>query len=398
MIFIHKNLRKDSKKLSKSLIALNAILFFFVSFLIGNGIAAAQIKYFDEPANSSTLLTTTKTGAELQAEIKNLQNRPTTAQYTEFKDQLSANIIPENPGSNQDVTINLEIYSFDINSSMITWKRNGQVISSGLGRKSLTFKTGNPGVKTTIDVTVDPRDRPSIARTFSFTPGEVDILWQADTYTPPFYKGKALFTTESSVTFVAMPKNTSGAIRPSETVYNWKLNDTRFADKSGYGKNTFNFEGQILIRPVKVDVETYTPTKGAGDNKEIAKDSVTVEPVNSYTRFYEDSLLHGVLFNNALIGNMSLNKSEVTIATYPFHKTLINKNSGINYTWYVDGSPVELAPTQNSITLRRKEGEKGRSLIVVKTENPNKIMQSSSDNLEITFDKKIIRNQTEFGQ
>ncbi len=383
---------------SHTLLLINAILFFIVAFLIGNGIAAAQVKYFDEPESPAATAAAAKAAAARQAELEKLRNRPATAQYSEYKDQISSTISPENPGPNQEVKINLEVYSFDINSAEITWKQNGKVISSGLGRKSLTFKTGNAGVQTKIDVTINPRDRPIVEQTFTFIPGEVDLLWQAEVYSHPFYKGKNLYTPESTITFVAMPRNGSGAIRPNETVFNWRINDTRFADKSGYGRNTYTYEGPILLRPVKAEVETYTPTKGAGDSKEVARDTVTVEPTSSYVRLYEESLSQGVLFNNALLGNIPLYQSEITIAAYPYFQTILNKNSGPIYTWDVDNTPVAISPSQNSVTLRKKEGEKGQSRVQVYVENPMKILQSSSVNIDISFDKKKQLSNTDSSQ
>ncbi len=384
---------RQSKR-SKFLLALNGLLFFTVAFLIGSGIAAAQIKYFDEPEPEPIVQTpqqiavANQNSAAREAELAELRSRPATEQYQEFKDQLSASVSPEHPGPNQEVKISVAVYSFDINSAEITWRQNGKVVASGLGRKNFSFKTGNPGVQTRIDVSIDPRDRPILTQTFTFIPGEVDLLWQAEVYSHPFYKGKSLYTPESNLTFVAMPRNNSGAIRPNETVFNWRVNDTRYADMSGYGRNTYLYEGPILLRPVKVEVETYTPTKGAGDTKEIAKDTVTVEPTDAFMRFYEDNLSLGILFDRALLGNMTLYKPEVTVAAYPYFQTILGKNSGPTYSWIIDGVPVDLAPTQNSITLRKKEGEKGQSYIAVQSANPLKILQTTETALLISFDKK----------
>lgn len=397
-----KQKSSHSSNSSGLLLAINAVLVFIVAFLIGNGIAAAQVKYFDEPEDTTTLAIASKSTAKTNAELERLRSRPVTEQYPQFKDQLSASVSPENPGPNQEVKINLEVFSFDINSAEITWKQNGKVVSQGLGKKNFAFTTGNPGVQTNIEVKIDPRDRPALTQSFLFIPGEVDLLWQADVYSHPFYKGKNMYTPESNITFVAMPRNVSGAIRPTETVFNWKINDARFADKSGYGKNTYTYEGPILLRPVKAEVETYTPTKGAGDSKEVARDTVMVTPTDSMLRLYEDNPSYGILFNRAIGGNMTLYKPEVTIAAYPYFQSIAGKNSGPNYSWLVDNSIVDISESQNSITLKRKEGEKGTSYISVTSENPLKILQTVDTALTISFDKKSKSfedsNISEFGE
>ncbi len=376
-------LKPGTKKLKTLLLLCNAVLLFIVAFLIGSQMARAQ---------SSTSV---PTAAQLEA----LRDRPYTAQYPEFQDQISATVIPENPSPNEIVQINLEVYSYDINSALITWKVNGKSVASAIGQKSFSFKAGKAGQTTKIDVTINPRDRPAVSQTFTFTPGEVDLLWQSDVYTHPFYKGKKLYTPESTLTFVAMPRNARGTIRPSETVFNWRVNGTVQGDKSGFGKNTYVFEGPIIIQPVEVQVETYSPTPGAGDQKETATSNITVEPKSPGIRLYENSALYGILFNKALRGNITINKPEMSISAYPYFQTIPGKNSGTIYTWLVDDYGVPIPPNQNTVTLRRTEGDRGESYVAVQSENPMKILQTVETDLKISFDKRSAAQSGQgFGQ
>src|SRR3989344_1173365 len=49
----------------------------------------------------------------------------------------------------------------------------------------------------------------------------VDLLWQGETYTPPFYKGKSLWSNQSRITFFAM---TNGLGNPANLSYKWTKN------------------------------------------------------------------------------------------------------------------------------------------------------------------------------
>src|SRR3990167_742525 len=81
----------------------------------------------------------------------------------------------------------------------------------------------------------------------------VDILWQGDTYTPPFYKGKSLWSNQSRITFVAIPQ---GLGNPASLNYKWTKNGTVLGNINGIGKNTLSFTDSILSRPqtIRVDI------------------------------------------------------------------------------------------------------------------------------------------------
>ncbi len=387
----------------KFLLVINAILLFIIAFQISGRLVKAQIIYFDEPQpvkNQSTGSTDSKTNNTIDtSELEALLNRPATAQYQEFKDQVSSVVSPENPGPDQLTNISLSTYSFDINSAEVTWKVNGKVIRKGLGIKNFGVVTGKAGSVTTVDVEIDPRDRPVITKTFTFKPGEVDLLWQSDVYVHPFYKGKRLYTPESTLTFVAMPRNTSGVIDPASTVFNWRINGNNQADKSGFGRNAYTFEGPIILRPVEVEIQAYTPSKNAGEAKEVATADVTVQPKSSGVLFYENNPLYGVLFNKALRGNLILDKEELGVSAYPYFQTVRGKNSDLFYQWVVDTYQVDVPANQNTITLKRVQAEKGKSTIAVQSQNPLKILQTAQTALNITFDRPIRNSDTknEFG-
>lgn len=396
-------MKKNRFSLSqKILLGVNALLLFIVAFQIGGRLAKAQMVYFDEPQQtiqSQVAATNNTQNPVSRAELEALLNRPATAQYTEFKDQISSVVSPENPGPEQLTNISLSTYSFDINSAEITWKVNGKEIRKGLGIKNFGVVTGKAGTVTTVSVTIDPKDRPIITKTFTFKPGEVDLLWQSDVYTHPFYRGKKLYTPESNLTFVAMPRNTNGIINPASTVFNWRVNGNNQADKSGFGKSSYSFEGPIILRPVEVEVEAYTPSKNAGNPKEVATAEITIQPKSSGVLLYENSPLYGVLFNRALRGNLNLDKEEMGISAYPYFQTIENKNVNVDYLWIVDTYPVDISPTQNTITLRRVQADSGRSTVAVRSQNPLKILQTAQTFLNISFDRPIQDNTSanEFG-
>lgn len=126
----------------------------------------------------------------------------------------------------------------------------------GVGDRKFQFTTGDLGSVSKISVSSS-----AFSKEMNIRPTGLDIVWQTKSYTPPFYKGKALYTYQSLVDFVAMPSfmTSSGAmIDPKTLVYKWTRNGSVLGDSSGYGKNVFSTSGGVLAKPLQVEVEAST--------------------------------------------------------------------------------------------------------------------------------------------
>jgi len=65
---------------------------------------------------------------------------------------------------------------------------------------------GSLGEKKTVTIKVVSRRGGYLEEKITFQPALVDLMWEANTYTPPFYKGKALTSSKSSITVTAIPQ------------------------------------------------------------------------------------------------------------------------------------------------------------------------------------------------
>src|SRR3990167_8183019 len=104
---------------------------------------------------------------------------------------------------------------------------------------------------------------------------EVDILWQGKTYTPPFYKGKTLWSSQSKIALLAIP-HISGAGNPVNLTYKWIKNGTVLGNINGVGKNTLAFTDSILSKPQTIKVEILSEQKTV-----LASASIFVTPTPS---------------------------------------------------------------------------------------------------------------------
>ncbi|MEX2013877.1 MAG: hypothetical protein WD896_00800, partial [Parcubacteria group bacterium] len=141
---------------------------------------------------------------------------------------------------------------------------------------------------------------------------EVDILWQAETYTPPFYKGKSLWSNESKITLLAIPSG-AGTGNPANLTYRWTKNGTVLGNINGVGKNTIAFTDSIISRPQTIQVDIISAEQG-----KIASASLTLASSPPSLAIYENNPLYGFMFHKEVGGVYELQGEEVTFTAFPF--------------------------------------------------------------------------------
>src|SRR3989338_993377 len=116
-----------------------------------------------------------------------------TLAYAQSDNSMFVRSSPEAPGAFEETTLSLVSYSFNLDTSQISWTLDGKAALSGSGKKSFTFTTKNVGSTSTIDIKVTPAGGEALNQRVVVRPANVDLLWQAtDSYVPPFYRGKAM--------------------------------------------------------------------------------------------------------------------------------------------------------------------------------------------------------------
>lgn len=181
--------------------------------------------------------------------------------HAQLTPDLNLNSIPSDPQPLQKVTVTAESYGMNLDQANITWKYNNVVIDSGVGRKTVTLTAPKAGTTGIITVTSTNSEGTTTA-TLVLRPGSVDLLWEApDSYTPPFYKGKALASVNSLIRVAAI----ASSIAPKQLTYTWSGNDSVLGSLSGYGKSSLVFRNDVLdpIEKVSVSVQGGSFTGGA---------------------------------------------------------------------------------------------------------------------------------------
>lgn len=365
-----------------------SVVLLSVFFCSTDKVFAQETPFFGTTNTNNTTNTTT----EFEPGIGD-PNLPFTSKYPQIKEQVVSEVIPEIPKPGEEVTITTELYGdIDLNTTLITWKVNGKETLRGVGKKEFKFIMSDSGTLTTVDFQASPINAPVITKSWSFAPVDVDILWQANTYTPPFYKGKALFTPESNVTFIALPNILIGGKRvdPSDVVYKWKVDRVVDGANSGFGKTSYDYTGSIILRPTLIQAEVYAAAnsafKGIG--------GFEISHIFPQALIYEDNPLYGILFNKALRNQYTIKENEVEVSVVPYFFSTEGKNTSVTYKWNLNNNALAIPDYQNSAVFRRKDDKKGSANISITIGNPSKILQKAVTGLGLIFNEKV----STFGQ
>lgn len=298
-------------------------------------------------------------------------------------DLITVSTNPATPGPNQAVTISVESYSVPVNSSKIIWYVDGKPIKEGVAEKSLLTKTKNFGEKVVVDIVILTPDGNRFDKSITLRPEEVDMLWEANTYTPPFYKGKALPTYKSTVKVTAIPRFDSASSNPEEYYYKWTVNRAQGAGE-GLGRNsTLVMSGWSGAQfPVNVQV-----TKPETDLKGSAMVSIGV--VDPVVRFYEQGPLLGVNFKQVLPGSITTTANTFKIRAIPYFFSTENYGTDdMLYTWLNGNVAVPGALNPNTLTLSSMGREGGATLVRLTVQNRKRILQEAETRVIVNFNTK----------
>lgn len=298
---------------------------------------------------------------------------------------VAISISPSSPRPNQEVTISLHSSAIDLNNATISWYLSGKLLKQGIGQKTTTVTTSSTGGAALVEAVMRTKEGVTVRKQISIKPAEVDLIWEANTYTPPLYRGKALFTPQASVHIVAIPHltNQSGQkIDPATLTYTWKQDSRILGTESGRGKSSLSVRGTMLLKPLVVSVEVTSP-----DSTLSAADSIELDALNPTVSVYTDNPLYGILYNRALRDTFRLEGNESRLIAVPFNFSGKSRNaSNLSYNWSVNGEDASYDPADPSTITLRHEGEgSGNSIVSVSVGNTREIMQKTSGRFEVFF-------------
>lgn len=318
---------------------------------------------------------------DINAEYMNLVPKTEDIRADSIREYLDVKTIPKNPAPHETVRVTIESYITDLNKATISWSLNGRLIERGAGKKAFSFQNGSSGETTRLSISITTNKGEVITKELSWSPVGITIMWEANTYTPPFYKGKALMTPQAIVRATAVPDSigTRNALSAGDLVYIWKKDGNAVPNASGYGKNSFSFLGPKPYGETKVSVQVSST-----DDTVKSEMQVTLPLTKPFILFYEDHPLLGVWHNRALGSGLSLTKKEFSINAEPyFFSTETGEAPELLYSWSLNSKPV--TNISRAITLHNEAGQNGNSALNLTMRGLRKTFQTASHSLMISF-------------
>ena len=300
-------------------------------------------------------------------------------------EDIFAETEPRVPKANQEVTMKLNSYSFNLNNYLIAWFEDGQKAVSGYGQREYSFTTKGVGELTEITAVVEYENQ-VFRKEFRFAPSEADILWEVtDAYTPPFYKGKALPIEQSRIRVVAIPE--TRLIEPNDApnlVYYWDRNYDRQVSASGFGRSSYEFDLDPLNPEELIAVTINDRRENSTATNRI---NLEVNNARAKTLFYEINDNNRVLTNRALNNNGLIEKEELYLSFHPLFMSSTEANFvDLFVDWQINNQsqPPHNFAKQNELRVS-SQGQTGSSTVRVSLEHIQKLLQSHTEDLSLVF-------------
>lgn len=312
-----------------------------------------------------------------------------------MENALSISLTPEHPGPNTQVRMKLTSPLYDLADSAITWRAGDALIAKGDGVTEATFTTGKEAEGTLIKVSVSsPQGEGFVSA--AIVPATVDLLWEADSLIPPFYRGKALPAAGGSVRIVAMPHLYAGSteLAPESLTYQWKRNGTVLGSLSGKGKRSITIDAPMLYGTDRISV-----VASSLDGSVAGEASVQLRDADTDLALYLDHPLYGILFHQAIGASAFISDTEMTFAAYPiFGPAKRERDPQLVYEWTVNQSPLKTdEKVPNEITINAANSS-GIAIIHLAVSHLKNYFFGAENSWQATFtDQKAVANPF-FGQ
>ncbi len=296
-------------------------------------------------------------------------------------DELEVEVIPTYPEPKELVWLNLAMYTADLDSADIAWYKDGKQILVGKGLKQYSFRMGENGVPIDIEIRVRLQNGTSFSKKLSLTPSDVELIWEADSYVPPFYQGKALYPRQGRLKVVALPEfiKNGQPVAPNKLVYKWSDGLQVFDSQSGYGRNSIVLNGDILGSTQEVEVLVSDPTSNL-----VALGSIQISPNDQEIVVYENNPFYGFIFDQALSDRATLDSQETELFVAPFFFS--KEARPLVYSWRMNGQALPELDGSRTAIFRKPDGQSGESSLSLEIQNPNKILQFSNKSFRIMFE------------
>ncbi len=283
---------------------------------------------------------------------------------------------PRFPEPGEIVELSLNAYTIDTSGGSIKWFVDDEELLPAANNRTIELVAPVAGSINKIMAEITTRVGRIIPVTYTLQPQRLDIIIEAKTLTPSFYKGRALPSTDSTVRAVALPQ--INGTDPKNYSYVWRLNNKVLFGGSIKGKHVAEFQ-MPMGRDAILGVDVLTQT-----GEVIASDSLVIPAVQPELYFYPDNPLRGIS-RISVPTVYSLVGPEVDVRAEPYYMDESIFESNPLLEWSINGSVIQNPnEDQQTITLQNGGGN-GNFKIEFHIRNLTQLLQGVQNNFTLRF-------------
>ena len=292
---------------------------------------------------------------------------------------------PTSPSPGETVSIQAATPTFDKDTAVFNWTINGspQPTLSGIGKNVATRTAGDVGSTIRASVRIIKNTGETAEASLVVYVEDLALPWFAETYRPPWYRGKALPTQGSVVTIVAMPHVIINGARISaeNLLYQWSLDDEDNA-LSGLGKKTF----RVKTKDFRKESQEIRVTVEDIDHTIVKTGRIFIAPISPLTMLYAVSPLGGPETRNARTIFDATKRGLIDFIAEPFFFTTTLRNV-LSYQWRINGTPLSgSAENPSLITIdTTNQPAKSEATLSVQTSEANPLRPRAARSITLIF-------------
>ena len=281
---------------------------------------------------------------------------------------------PQYPQPSESYTVTLT--STGGNASAVDWFVNGIEHASADDPRKIVLTASKAGERTNIVARITSNTGSVTEVRKDVYPLTVNLHISADTYTPAFYRGRALPSSGSRMTASALVFNATGDATPSYA-YRWHLNGKALQGGMALGGNSVvfssGFEDELVLQ-----VDVIAPSGAV-----VAQATERIPVVEPELHFYEKNPLRGLSFVS-IPDPFMLIAEETVVRAEPYYMDTSTSDDDLLMEWELDGKHVESAGAENEISLQ-KNGSFGKALVTFHVRNLAQLLQGVKESFTVQF-------------
>ncbi|MBY0538735.1 hypothetical protein K2P47_05065 [Patescibacteria group bacterium] len=290
-------------------------------------------------------------------------------------ESVSIVLDPQYPNPGDQVTATIDDYAFNGGGANITWFFDGLSAPNVSNSRTITFTA--PAVDTTMTIIarLEFQNGKTLEARRVIKPLYLDLIIEPQTYTPLFYKGRALPTKGSVVNINALLQNKNGPVNSTDYSYSWTLNNKSVYGGARIGGNW----GQIIVPHGQSSTITISVQDKSGTT--VARKLVAIPTVELDVQLYEIRSLLG-LGQKAISGDFIITGNSASIKAVPYYLDTRAVSNNLFTEWSINNQPI-VNEGYDPFEINLERGTAGSAQIGFKVRNLSELLQSDETSIRV---------------